>query len=147
MPSVNDNALKRKTAQHEKPNENGYAGQLEDAHRRLHPGHGLADAGGDEKDELSGRRIDRRGVAATVDLRIDRLVAQRGQVRVRRDVAIGIDAGRLDPAVPNITVEIIREIWRAKAGAAAPITPPPRRPPAAPPGGHPPPAHPRGAHR
>src|SRR5260221_13051164 len=114
MPSVNDNALKRKTAQHEKPNENGYAGQLEDAHRRLHPGHGLADAGGDEKDELSGRRIDRRGVAATVDLRIDRLVAQRGQVRVRRDVAIGIDAGRLDPAVPNITVEIVREIWRGQ---------------------------------
>src|SRR5258708_19160218 len=100
MPSVNDNALKRKTAQHEKPNENGYAGQLEDDHRRLHPGHGLADAGGDEKDELSGRRIDRLSVAATVDLRIECLVAQRGQVRVPPDVAIRLDDSRLYPTGP-----------------------------------------------
>ena len=49
----------------------------------------------------------------------DSLVAQRREVGIGRDVAVGVDPRGLDAAIPDIAVDIVREIDRRGEGANA----------------------------
>ena len=86
--------------------------RLKSEHRRLHDRDGFAEPGRGEKDRLRRRRIYRRRVIAAVDLRKDFRIAQLFEMRVGRDIAVGVDASGQHSPVPDIAVNISRQIRR-----------------------------------
>jgi len=114
MPGIDEDSLPRQAKERKEMEQQHHSRHLEGDHRRPHGGQRVADAGGAEEDELGDRRIDRRRVDAAIDVGENCVVPQRREVRIDRDVAIGIDPGGLDPTVPDIAVRVIREIRRSK---------------------------------
>ena len=76
----------------------------------LHRHHALAQPGHCEEDRLRRGRVDGRCVARAIDVGKDGAVAQPGELRRPRHVAVGIDARGLHAPVPNIAVDVAGEI-------------------------------------
>src|ERR1700688_1901457 len=75
-------------------------------HPYLHPSDGRANAGDEQEKHLCTRGIKGVGVGAAIDVGVDIEVAQKGEMRIRGNVAIGIDAGRLYLSVPHVAENI-----------------------------------------
>jgi len=88
--------------QHDHCNRNGLAPQQCKAHR----GHAFADPRDNEEEKLRHRGVDRDGGIDPVDVGKDRPVAQKRERFVGRDIAVGIDAGSLNPAIPDIAIDV-----------------------------------------
>ena len=119
MPGIDQDPLRRRVAAAEQEQDQKNGSHIEGDHGQLHRRHPVGDAGHEEEDHLRHGRIDRAGIAGPVDIRVDRCVAQVGQSRIRGNIAVGIDSGPLDPAVPDIAVDIRREGRRRQEGAEA----------------------------
>ena len=114
MPGIDDDPRCRPPRRHEHAEHQCDCERFEPDHRRLHRGQALAQPGHREEDRLGRRRIDRRRVIVAIDVGKDRGITQRGEMRVGRDVAIGIDAGGDDPPVPDVAVDVGRQVRRGE---------------------------------
>ena len=106
MPEIGDHARHRAVhapqQQHDQRDGDGLAAQQ----CKTHHGHVLTDPRDNEEEELRHRRIDGDGGIGPVDVGKDRPVAQKRQRLVGREIAIGIDAGGLNPAIPDIAIDV-----------------------------------------
>jgi hypothetical protein len=112
IPGVDEHALGGQTNERQQPQQADDRHHLEGEHRELHGDDALADAADDREHHLRRGRIDRARIAAAVDVGIDRAVPQRRQRRIGGNVAVGVDAGGLDAAIPDIAVYIARQQQR-----------------------------------
>ena len=119
MPGIDQDPLRRRVAAAEQKQDQKNGSHIEGDHGQLHRRHPIGDAGHEEEDDLRHGRIDRAGIASPVDIRVDCCIAQVGQRRIRGNIAVGIDSGPLDPAVPDIAVDIRREGGRRQDRAEA----------------------------
>jgi len=110
MPSIKHDVLVWRSDGSQDQEQCYYRDRLGRDKHQLDRRHGLAKAGRYEKHHLCDRRVDRRRVIAPVDIRKDGLIAQRRQGRVGRYVPVWVDAGSLDAAIPNVPVDVVREI-------------------------------------
>ena len=87
---------------------------LRDQHQLDHRD-GLAKASRCEKQHLRDRRVDRRRIVVAVDIWKDGLIAQRHEVCVGRNIAVWVDPRSLDTSIPDVAVDVVREIdWRCE---------------------------------
>ena len=106
MPEIGDYARHRAvdTPQQEHNHRNGDG--LAAHERQAHHSHVFTDPREHEEEELRHGRIDGDGGIGPVDVGEDHPVAQRCQRFVGREIAIGIYAGSLNLAVPDIAIDV-----------------------------------------
>src|SRR5438477_6218986 len=117
MPRIDQNALsrhsKRREQFHQKPNGN----QFEADDGEFHPSYWFAYARRQNIRGLGGGRVHRVRVITAIDLWINLFISQVLQMLVGRNVTIRIDSCCLNAPVPNIAINVIREIRRSKDNA------------------------------
>src|SRR5271166_4981638 len=82
--------------------------RFEGQHRRLHHRDGLAYTAHQEKNCLRHGRVDSGRILLAVHALIDSVVAEMGERGVGRDIAIRIDAIRLNAAIPDVAIDVGR---------------------------------------
>ena len=108
MPCVKQDACARQAARRQQLQDGPHRQPFEGHHGGLHGQLRLGDTRDQKEDDLRHRRIDRRRIVGTVDVGVDGAVAQPCQDRVGRQMKVGIDAGALHAAVPDVAVDVRR---------------------------------------
>src|SRR5262245_35770048 len=110
MPSIGGDAGYRRALAPEQGDGRRNARRLEHHKGELPRSHALAHPRDGEEDGLGHRWINGDGIVRPVDMWEDRSVAQVDQLIGLRHVAVRIDSGRLYTTVPDVTVEVARQI-------------------------------------
>src|ERR1700678_2114499 len=109
MPGVHDHPLCRLTYRSESGRYHPHRHEIYQHNHRFESGNGLGNPSNYKKEDLGDGRVDGMRIVLTINIRINRIVAQRGKLGSDRQIEIGIDSGRLDSSVPDITINIRRE--------------------------------------
>ena len=110
VPGVSSNARGRDALAIENRQQRGHDRCFESDEAELHDQHAFSKTRDREKDGLGRWRVDGDGVAGAIDIGVDRRIAQMRDLRGARHVAIRIDAGGLHAAIPNVAIDVGRQI-------------------------------------
>src|SRR4029077_7532549 len=106
MPRIDDHSFGWLTDRSQSGRHQSHSHKIHQHEQAFEPGDALRHSGRNEKEDLRYRWVDRVCIFFAVNVRIDLFVPKPGEPGINREIEIRIDAGSLEPSIPDVAINI-----------------------------------------
>src|SRR4029077_17587860 len=106
MPRIDDHSFRWLTARSQSGRPQSPSPKIRHNERAFESGNALRHPRHNEKEDLRYRWVDRVCIFFAVNVWINGIVPQPGEPRINRQIEIRIDAGSLEPSIPDVAINI-----------------------------------------
>src|ERR1700732_4645124 len=106
MPRVDDHSFCRLTDRSQSGHQQSHRHEIQEYEDAFEPGNALRQTRDSEEEDLRDWWVDRVCIFLAVNIRVNRVVPQPCKPGINRKIKIRIDAGSLEPSVPDVPIYI-----------------------------------------